>query len=266
MTPRARGGGATTVALRRQAEVHGKIAHLYSLERVNATTFNRAFNDYFNRLVLSMFPADREARILDMMGGTGILSHALMGAGYRDVTLLDLSLDMLCFAQESLRPAPRLCAGDAMRLPFEDGMFDVVVCRGGLHHLPDLDASVGEAWRVLRKKGTFLAFDPCDDMTVVRWLRRAMYRMFSFFDAEHERGLTSREVRTSLERAGFVVTEMRKFGLLGYIVSGIEGHLFPRLFSLLPRSKAAGEWVCRIDARLEGAPFLLAMAFKATKE
>ena len=37
-------------AIETQAKIHDEIAHLYSLERVNRTVFNRAFNRYYNQL------------------------------------------------------------------------------------------------------------------------------------------------------------------------------------------------------------------------
>lgn len=249
-----------------QVEIHREIAHLYSIERVDATIFNSAFNRYWNRLVLSMMPRDRESRVLDLMGGTGLLSQALVTAGYQNVILLDLSVDMLTFARASLGGQLRFCAGDALQLPIADDSLDLVVCRGGLHHLPDMAAMIREVHRALRKGGIFLAFDPCDDLRVVRWLRRAMYLAFSFFDEEHERGLTSHELRTAFAAGGFAVKEMRKFGFVGYAVSGIEAHLFPGLFRLLPRVGVLGEWLCKIDERLEGAPFLLATSVRAVKE
>lgn len=252
-------------AIKTQEAIHQKIAHLYSIERVNATVFNRAFNNYFNRLVLSMMPADRGVRVLDLMGGTGLLTHALFSAGYRNVVLADLSLDMLRYARGSLGAAARPCAGDAMQLPLPDGSFDVVICRGGLHHLPDLAAGVREVARVLKRHGRFLAFDPCDDLRAVRWVRRIMYRMFSFFDDEHEHGLTSRELGAALAAAGLAVQEMRKFGFVGYTASGVEAHLFPRLFAHLPRWQRLGAWVCRIDESLEGSAFLLATSVRAMK-
>lgn len=255
-----------TTAIETQAEVHARIAHLYALDRVNATIFNRAFNEYWNALVLSMFPESRSIRVLDLMGGTGILTDAILRAGYHDVTVLDLSRDMLGFARECLGSGPRLCAGDAMRLPLADASFDLVVCRGGLHHLPDMAAGIREVFRVVKPGGTFLAFDPCDDVPPVRWLRRLMYRAFAFFDAEHERGLASREIAAALAHARFSVEEMRKFGFIGYVVSGMEAHLFPSIFRHLPRADRFGRWLCQIDRRLEGSRFLLAVAFRAVKQ
>ena len=172
---------------------------------------------------------------------------------------------MLRLAQSSLGGVRRLCSADAMRLPYQDETFDLVVCRGGLHHLPDLPDAVREIRRVLRNGGTFLAFDPCDDLLLIRGVRRLMYRLFAFFDADNERGLATREVTTALATTGFDIIEVKRFGFVGYLASGVEAHLFPRLFGCFPRLDRAAAWLCRIDERLEGSPFLLAAACKAVK-
>ncbi len=248
-----------------QAAIHSEIAHLYALERVERTAFNSAFNEYWNELVLSLMPTDRSVNILDMMGGTGLLSHGLAGAGYRRITLVDLSLDMLRFARESLGGTVRTCAADALRLPFADSVLDVVVCRGGLHHLPDITAAMEEVHRVLRPGGVFLAFDPCDDWLPIRWSRLAMYHLFRFFDEENERGLRSEQLRDAARVAGLNLVEMRKFGFAAYTLSGLEGFLFPRLFARLPRPAMLARWAVSVERKVEGKGFLLAVAIRAVK-
>ena len=47
--------------------------------------------------------------------------------------------------------------GDATALPFADGEFDLVTARHMLYHVPDLDAALREARRVLRTGGRFAA-------------------------------------------------------------------------------------------------------------
>lgn len=248
-----------------QAAIHREIAHLYAIERVNQTVFNRLFNQYWNELVVSLMPPDRDVAALDMMGGTGLLSQGLVDAGYRNITLLDLSVDMLRFARRSLGDRIRPCVADAMRLPFPNDGFDVVVCRGGLHHLPDLAAAMREVHRVLRPTGIFLACDPCDDWMPVRWCRAAMYRLFRFFDEENERGLRSAQIRDAAAAAGLALKEMRKFGFMGYTLSGMEAHLFPRFFARLPSMTRFARWVLSLERRVEGRDFLLAIAIRADK-
>ena len=57
--------------------------------------------------------------------------------------------------------------GDAQRLPLADACADVVVAGEVLEHVPDLDAAVGEACRVLRPGGTLVV-----DTIAATWFGR----------------------------------------------------------------------------------------------
>ncbi len=48
---------------------------------------------------------------------------------------------------------------DAESLPFLDNTFDAVTCRIAPHHFPDPEQFVHEAWRVLKRGGSFLLID-----------------------------------------------------------------------------------------------------------
>ena len=48
---------------------------------------------------------------------------------------------------------------EAGSLPFPDASFDLVTCRLAAHHFPAPAAFVGEAWRVLKRGGTFALVD-----------------------------------------------------------------------------------------------------------
>ena len=48
---------------------------------------------------------------------------------------------------------------DAERLPFHDGVFDLVVCNDSFHHYPDPDRAAFQMWRVLRKGGALVLGD-----------------------------------------------------------------------------------------------------------
>lgn len=54
-------------------------------------------------------------------------------------------------------------AGDALRLPYPDGAFDVVIASEVLEHIPEDDAAIGELIRVLKPGGKLA-------VSVPRWL------------------------------------------------------------------------------------------------
>ncbi len=65
--------------------------------------------------------------------------------------------------------------GDATALPFPDARFDAVTMFDLLEHVPDHEAAIGEAWRLLKKNGVLLLSSPND-----QW-RFPFYQSFGRF-------------------------------------------------------------------------------------
>lgn len=102
--------------------------------------------------------ADRPVeQVLDLAGGTGRVAAALTPA--HDPVVIDISAPMLGRAHDRGIPAVR---GDAGRLPIRDDALDAAVVVDAYHHLPDREAAVKEAIRVVAPGGVFVIrdFDP----------------------------------------------------------------------------------------------------------
>lgn len=141
---------------------------------------------------------------LDVATGTGNTAFAL--APYvRRVVGLDLTREMLDQARRIAGERGILNAdwviGDAERLPFEDGTFDVYVVRAAPHHFADVDAFLAEALRVL-KPGRAAAFVDCAPPEPAR---EVLHEVEMRRDPSHVRSLTVDEWVGKLERAGFEV-------------------------------------------------------------
>lgn len=111
--------------------------------------------------VAAMKPGDR---VLDVACGTGVLAREAadrVGPTGR-VTGLDLNEAMLAVARR-LRSRIDWRQGDAGKLPFEDGTFDVVVSQFALMFFPDQAAALREMWRALAPRGR-LAVAVCAPM------------------------------------------------------------------------------------------------------
>jgi len=65
----------------------------------------------------------------------------------------DVSREMM---QAAWKLGALLVAGDGSTLPFGRASFDLVICRGVLHHVPDRRAALAEIHRVLRPGGEFI--------------------------------------------------------------------------------------------------------------
>ncbi|HUO57492.1 MAG TPA: methyltransferase domain-containing protein [bacterium] len=97
-------------------------------------------------------------RVLDVATGTGepgLSAAAKVGSG--KVTGVDLSEEMAQIARENARSKgltnfeAKVC--DAGILPFDDGIFDAILCRFGVMFFPDPSSNLKEMARVLKPGG-----------------------------------------------------------------------------------------------------------------
>lgn len=99
------------------------------------------------------------AAVLDVAAGTGPLSRELSERGATQVVALDLSLRMVAVGAERAAPRVDFLAGDALRLPFPDAIFDAVTIGFGLRNLPDTAAGLRELARVTRPGGRLVVLE-----------------------------------------------------------------------------------------------------------
>lgn len=113
-------------------------------------------------LLVSAAEASGGSEALDVATGGGHVANALAPL-FRRVVACDLTRDMLTEAAEFIRgnghENVEFVQGDAEKLPFADGAFDLVTCRIAAHHFPDVPAFVNESLRVLKPGGKLLLID-----------------------------------------------------------------------------------------------------------
>lgn len=140
---------------RRVARTYRYIARVYDRLRPLFAGFEGTRDRYFE----SLQPASDD-RILDVGCGTGESTKRVVGAN-RSVHGVDVSPHQLAYARE--KPALRevsFLLGDATRLPYQSGSFDVVMSVGSLPYVPDVDAALEEAHRVTRPDGRLFVVGP----------------------------------------------------------------------------------------------------------
>ncbi|ANZ24240.1 bifunctional demethylmenaquinone methyltransferase/2-methoxy-6-polyprenyl-1,4-benzoquinol methylase [Rhodococcus sp. WB1] len=98
------------------------------------------------RAALDLQPGER---VLDLAAGTGV-STVELGRSGAWVVATDFSKGML--QAGAFRQVP-MVAGDAMRLPFADAVFDAATISFGLRNVSDFDAGLREIARVTKPGG-----------------------------------------------------------------------------------------------------------------
>jgi len=162
--------------------------------------------------LIGMSHAGGTERALDVATGGGHTANRLAPL-VRNVTAMDITPKMLEKAEEFIRGNGHdnvaFVEGDAEKMPFDDGSFDLVTCRIAPHHFPDIEAFVSEVYRVLAPGGRFLLDDnvaPEEDIFGDFYNRIEKMRDYS-----HYRAWKKTEWLGMLERAGFEIIEMHRF-------------------------------------------------------
>ncbi len=132
----------------------------------------------WKRRVIDLAQPKASERALDLCCGTGDLASMLAQRG-AEVVGMDFSDRMLAVALSRNRQsrysdqgrakssltlhsaprAPQLIQGDALRVPFRDGSFDIITVAYGLRNLADVNAGLREMRRLARPGARLLVLD-----------------------------------------------------------------------------------------------------------
>jgi ubiquinone/menaquinone biosynthesis C-methylase UbiE len=107
-----------------------------------------------------MFPPYQEMSILDVGCGTGIHLEMYRKFGCK-LFGIDTSPAMLQMARARLDDSADLRLGDATQMPYDDQLFDLVLCMLALHEMDAKDRGmvISEIRRVLKIDGRILFID-----------------------------------------------------------------------------------------------------------
>jgi SAM-dependent methyltransferase len=159
-------------------------------------------------------PPHPGARILEIAAGTGVLTRAIACALPDAATIVatDLNQPMIDHARAigTQRPVEWRQA-DAMKLPFEDGAFDAVVCQFGVMFFPGKPEAFAEARRVLKRGGTLLfnVWDRIEENEFADVVIMALAKVFPAdpprFLARTPHGYHDKDaIRSDLAKGGFM--------------------------------------------------------------
>jgi ubiquinone/menaquinone biosynthesis C-methylase UbiE len=193
--------------------------------------------------VFSFLAPNGDERALDSGTGAGALAFAL-APHVREVVAVDLVPELL---EEGRRradgfPNVTFVEGDATKLPFELGSFDLTGSLRTLHHIARPELAVAELARVTRMRGRVLVIDqiaPVDPLAAseLNAFERAR-------DPSHARALADIDLRHLFESNGLVMVrneyEREPRDLDSYLdLAGCDGEARDRATTLAPSDYAA---------------------------
>lgn len=180
----------------------------------------RAFNKIAGRERLS-----GGHKAIDLGCGGGGFTRRFFRSALSECFGLDISFGLIS-AASAYGSNVRFLVGDMENLCLKDDCFDLVVFSGVLHHFPDAGAIFKEAYRILKKGGCVLAFDP-NIRNPFMWLYRDPASPFCA-----KRNKTDNEIPLPAEK---VVRAMKMTGLNNLCAQSIGGVTFKYVESRLGR-------------------------------
>jgi ubiquinone/menaquinone biosynthesis C-methylase UbiE len=188
--------------------------------------------------VLRFVVPSGDERALDSGTGSGALAFAL-APHVREVVGVDIVPELLEQAQKRAERVPNVTfvEGDATKLPFEYGSFDLAGSLRTLHHIARPELAMAELVRVTRPRGRVLVVDqiaPVDPLAAAELNRFERAR-----DPSHTRALADIDLRHLFESNGLVLIraeyEREPRELDAYLdLAGCEGETREQAESLAP--------------------------------
>lgn len=192
----------------------------------------------------------RARMVLDLATGTGDLAlEVLRQHPGTHVVGLDFVPEMLALAQQKALAAgasPALLAGDALQLPFPNGVFDAVVTGFALRNVADIAAAFVEIARVTRPGGRVACLEIAKPRLPIfhRFFALYFYRLvpllgtwitgqraaYTYLPHSLTAFLTPDEIAAVLRRTGWRDVRYRRL-MLGTVAVhvGVRDHRKPRL-------------------------------------
>lgn len=169
-----------------------EVKRSFAIQAERFATYHMSKAEYTDYL-LAEIDARGDEEALEVAAGTCICGRAL-APRVKKITCLDLSDAMLKQGKAAAKRARirniSFVAGNAERLPYKDGSFDLVITRLSLHHFVDPRVPFGEMRRVLKRGGKLVVWDM---EATAEELREVNDRIEAMRDSSHTRILSRAE-------------------------------------------------------------------------
>jgi len=156
--------------------------------------------------VIESLLLDKNMRVLDVAAGTGHLSRAI-APHVKEVVAIDITPEMLEEARKEAASEGlnniQVNEGNAEKLPYENGSFDLVVSRLAIHHFENPILPLREMHRVCKPNHTIGVVDllsPEEDE-----IAQVYNRLEKLRDPSHAVALARSQMLKIFDNAGFTV-------------------------------------------------------------
>jgi ubiquinone/menaquinone biosynthesis C-methylase UbiE len=159
------------------------------------------FTHWDEKKLASLLKLDDKFVLLDLACGPGwairYIDQQTRGKG--ELFGIDISSNMVKVAEKKSAGFNNIHFGktNAENLPFDNNIFDCIICTNAFHHFTNPDAVLKEANRVLKPTGRIYILDITSDFFVIRWLDR-LFRL----EPGHVKIYSTKEFNTLFQKAG----------------------------------------------------------------
>ncbi len=179
--------------------------------------------------IVELLPRDQPVKMLEPMCGACEGRQLIEGRLNRNVEYSGFDYSDAMVAEALSRyPSAKIWTQDVTQYE-ADEEYDLIMLVGALHHVadhaPDVVSRLGKA---LKPGGIFVLSEPVHNNPLFRWVRETIYQRNEAFDAETERGFTTRELNEIFEAAGLSQVSALYPSLLAYVFWGCP-EAFPAL-------------------------------------
>jgi len=147
-----------------------------------------------------------DGTVLDVATGTGAVALKIAKRA-KQVYAVDISSSMVQEAEKKMIKAGignvEFSVQDAYFLPFDDGMFDTVICKNALHNMVQPKKALSEIKRVLKPGGRLLATIAGIGESRKFMLMMTIFRFFTGFPVFYKLNLD--ETAGIIEESGFAI-------------------------------------------------------------
>ncbi len=161
--------------------------------------------DFYSAQISSL--GRKDLRVLDLGAGSGKVAATLSRHdAVNNIVAYDQSLAQMDFLEENEK-IEKEAGGCHADLPFDDGQFDVIICRYAFHHFDRKDEAMKEMHRVLKNNCLLLISDP----VMPERSRKELNPLYRIREDHYDSYVTYYEMICLLEDAGFIPMSIRPY-------------------------------------------------------